>query len=274
MQKKSLPGKAALPVVLVTTAVVTMWAAATKTSSIPNQNRPQSTIDQAVNAMKGTWKLEKRINSDGTTHVKVDGITTIDLEVVNSKLLGARALGSAQAREHGQSLDSRFGSCVPPEAADKPFLTESVGTWDMTVGSEDADTAILNVKQSHVVIKGDFKPYDQGMSTDAESTYRLYKAKPGQPARLELATPLKFKNSFSLKSEALVAKGEAPLAAAALDESCCSVSAMQVSGNSMKINWANGGQDYWVRISPSVTPDDTYDLAALERALASERKAK
>jgi hypothetical protein len=248
MKQISLLGRTGLAVVLVATAVVTVWAAA-KSSILPtNKSRPEKTIEQAVNVMKGTWKLEKRINSDGTTHAKVDGITTIDLAIVNSKLLGERALGSAQAREHGDKLDRRFGSCVPPEAADKPFLTESAGTWDMTVASEDADTAILTVRQNHVVVKADFQPYQDGMSTDVEATYRLYKAKPGQPSRLELATPLKFKNNFSLKGEATVAVGS-------LDESCCDVSTMQVSGDNMKINWSNGGQDFWVRVSPVVSED-------------------
>jgi len=224
--------------------------------------------------MNGNWKLVKRINSDGTKHVKVDGVTTIDLAVVNSKLLGQRALGTAQAREHGESLDSRFGSCVPKGAADKPFLTESAGTWDMTVVAEDADTATLNVRQNHVVVRGDFQPYLDGMSTDAEAVYRLYKAKPGQPARVELATPLKFKNNFSLKSEALISKGEAGLAVASLDVSCCDVSSMQITGNSMKINWANGGQDFWERSSPIVSADETYNQNDLERALAAERAPK
>ncbi len=246
MRSKSLI-TTAVGVVLLTTAVVTVWAAAKAT--IPNkQPHSERTIEQAVDTMKGTWKLEKRINSDGTQHFKVNGITTIDLAVVNSKLMADRAVGSAQAREHGEKLDSRFGTCVPPEAADKPFLTESAGTWDMSIAQEDADTAILKVKQNNVVVKADFEPYKDGMSTDAETTYRLYKAKPGQPARLELATPLKFKNSFSLK-------GEATIAVANLDETCCDVSTMEVSGDNMKINWSNGGQDYWVRISPAVSPD-------------------
>jgi len=246
--KETLLGRTALTVVLVAaTAVVTVWAA--KTSISPKiQNRPETTIDQAVQTMNGTWKLVKRVNSDGTEHAKVDGITTIDLAVVNSKLLGPRALGNAQAREHGESLDHRFGSCVPPQAADKPFLTESAGTWDMTIASEDADTAIINVKQNNVTIKADFEPYKDGVSTDVEAIYRLYKAKPGQPARLELATPLKFKNSYSLK-------GEARQDVVPIDQSCCDVSTMAVSGDNMKINWANGGQDFWVRISPGVSAD-------------------
>jgi hypothetical protein len=245
--KETLLRRTALGVVLVAaTAVVTVWAA--KTSISPKiQSRPESTIDEAVKTMNGTWKLVKRVNSDGTEHAKVDGITTIDLAVVNSKLLGQRALGTSQAREHGESLDHRFGSCVPAQAADKPFLTESAGTWDMTVASEDADTAILTVKQNHVVIKADFEPYKDGLSTDVEATYRLYKSKPGQPARLELATPLKFKNSFSLKGEV---KDEIPP-----DESCCDVATMAVSGDNMKINWANGGQDFWIRVSPGVSAD-------------------
>jgi len=248
MKETGLLGRTATAVVLVAaTAVVTVWAA--KTSISPKiQNRPETTIDEAVKTMNGTWKLVKRVNSDGTEHAKVDGITTIDLAVVNSKLLGQRALGTAQAREHGESLDHRFGSCVPAEAADKPFLTESAGTWDMTVASEDADTAILSVKQNHVVVKADFQPYKDGMSSDVEATYRLYKSKPGRPARLELATPLKFKNSFSLK-------GEAQLAVESMDASCCDVSTMSVSGDNMKINWANGGQDFWVRVSPGVSAD-------------------
>jgi hypothetical protein len=270
MKKTSLLGKTAIAVVLVATAVVSVWAAK---SSFRNPERSDRAIEQALKVMNGTWKLEKRINSDGTTHVKVDGITTIDLGIVESKLLGQRALGSAQAREHGPKLDSRFGVCVPPQAADKPFLTESAGTWDMTVTAEDADTATLLVKQSHVVVRGDFEPYTEGMSTDVEAIYRLYKAKPGQPARVELATPLKFKNSFSLKSEALMAKGEAAVAVNSLDESCCDVATMEVSAGSMKINWANGGQDYWVRVSPEVG-DSTYDLAALERSLVAERRTK
>jgi hypothetical protein len=206
------------------------------------------TIDQAVKAMNGTWKLVKRINSDGTEHAYVDGITTIDLATVNSKLLGQRALGVVQAREHGDSLDHRFGSCVPKQAADKPFLTESAGTWDMTVTSEDDDTAILTVKQNHVVVRGDFEPYKDGLATDVETTYRFYKPKPGQTSRLELATPLKFKNSLNLKNEALVA-------AASLDQSCCDVDTTTVAGDNMKINWSNGGQDFWVRVSPTVSPD-------------------
>ncbi len=266
MKSASLLSRTAVAGMLVTTAVVTVLAMAKSSSTAKVSSHPETTIDQAVKAMNGNWKLVKRINSDGTLHVKVDGVTTIDLAVVNSKLLGQRALGTAQAREHGESLDSRFGSCVPKGAADKPFLTESAGTWDMTVAAEDADTATLNVKQSHVVVRGDFEPYKDGMSTDAEAVYRLYKAKPGQAARLELATPLKFKNNFSLKGEAQ--------AVASLDMSCCGVESMQVSGNAMKINWTNGGQDFWERTSPIVTADETYNQNDLERALAAERNRK
>jgi len=275
MKKTSLLGRTTLAAVIVATAVVTVWAAAKSSSSnnLKNQHRPETTIDEAVKMMNGTWKLVKRVNSDGTEHAKVDGVTTIDLAVVNSKLLGQRALGAVMAREHGVSLDHRFGSCVPKEAADKPFLTESAGAWDMTVISDDADTAILAVKQNHVVVKADFFPYLDGMSTDVETTYRLYKAKPGQQARLELATPLKFKNNFSLKSEALIAKGEAGLAVDSLDDSCCGVSTAVVTGDSMKINWANGGQDLWTRTSPVVAPD-TYNVADLDRALQAERGHK
>ncbi len=271
MKETRLLGRAAMVVLLVATVVVTVWAAAKSNVALKSQGRPESTIDQAVKIMSGTWRLEKRINSNGTVHAKVDGITTIDLATVNSKLLGERALGTIQAREHGPRLDSRFGSCVPVEARDKPFLTESAGTWDMTVASEDADTAILMVRQNHVVVKADFQPYMDGMSSDVEATYRLYKAKPGQAARLELATPLKFKNAFSLKNEGLAAKGEAadPLTTN-LDESCCDVSTMAVTGNSMKIHWANGGQDFWVRTSPTVSPD-VYNQAELDRALVAER---
>jgi hypothetical protein len=269
MKNKGFVARAALAGVLVISAVVAVWAATTSSTGKAT-HAGDRTIDEAVRVMNGTWRLEKRINSDGTEHTKVDGITTIDLATVNSKLLGQRALGTAEAREHGVSLDHRFGSCVPPEAADKPFLTESAGTWDMTVTSEDADIAILTVKQNHVVVRADFQPYIDGLSTDAEATYRLYKAKPGQPARLELATPLKFKNSFNLKSETLVAKGDAPAPAPSLDQTCCDVSTMQVTGNNMKINWANGGQDFWVRVSQDV-PDDTYNVAELDRALLAER---
>src|SRR5258708_5627975 len=100
MKKTSLLGRTAVAAVLVTTAVVTVWAAAT--SSLKNQGRTEKTIDQAVKVINGTWKLDKRINSDGTTHVKVDGITTIDLATINTKLLGDIALGTVQAREHGE----------------------------------------------------------------------------------------------------------------------------------------------------------------------------
>ena len=238
----------ALAVVIVAAAAATVWAAAKSSVNPKNQGRSDAAIDQAVKAMNGTWKLVKRMNPDGSEHPHVDGITTIDLTSINSKQLGARALGMGQAREHGESLDHRFGPCVPPESADKPFYIESAGAWDVTVKSEDADSAVLIVKQNHVVVKGNFRPYLEGLAVDAESTYRLYKEKPGQSARLELATPLKFKNGLNMKGEALAAVNS-------LDQSCCDTSTMSVSGDNMKINWSNGAQDFWVRVSQTVSPE-------------------
>src|SRR4051812_41274840 len=89
-------GRTALGLMLLTTAVVTVWAAK-NSNSAKTQSRPDTTIEQAVKAINGTWKLVKRVNSDGTEHAKVDGITTFDLQVVNSKLLGERAIGRFQA---------------------------------------------------------------------------------------------------------------------------------------------------------------------------------
>src|SRR6185369_16400203 len=104
------------------------------------------------------WRLAKRVNPDGSEHAKVDGVTTMDLSAVHNKLLGPRAIGVVQAREKGDKLDHRFGSCVPVESADKPFFIESAGTWEMTVESETNQDAVLTVRQNHAVV-GDFRPY-------------------------------------------------------------------------------------------------------------------
>lgn len=271
MREISLFGRTALAVVLATATVVAVWAASKPSIKTPGSEK---TIDQAIRVVNGTWRLEKRVNSDGTEHAKVDGITTIDLAKVNTKLLGDRALGTIQAREHGARLDSRFGSCVPVQARDKPFLTESVGTWDMTITSEDADTAMISVRQNHVIVKADFEPYMDGASSDVVATYRLFKAKPGKPAHMELAAPLSIKNPTTLKNEELAAKGQTVAADTTTttdDESCCSVSTLQVNGNTMKINWANGGVDFWTRTSPTVSRD-VYNLGELDKALALERR--
>jgi hypothetical protein len=233
------------------TVVLTLFFSrlqAVKNVTSPRIQDPENpAIEQALKIMNGTWKLAKRTNPDGTEHAKVDGTTTMDLSAVHNKLLGPRAIGVVQAREKGSKLDRRFGSCVPPESADKPFFIESAGTWEMTLESDNTKEAILVVKQSHSVV-GDFRPYLDGLVSDVTATYRLIKGDARNPARLELAGRLKF-------TEAKTLKGMALAAGSSLDDSCCDVASLSVSGSDMKVQWSNGGQDYWVKSSAIVSPN-------------------
>jgi hypothetical protein len=232
------------------TAVVTLFfsklQAHKDVTELRIQDPENPAIEQALKIMNGTWKLAKRTNPDGTEHAKVDGTTTMDLSAIHNKLLGPRAIGVVQAREKGSKLDRRFGSCVPAESADKPFFIESAGTWEMTLESETPKEAVLVVRQSHSV-SGDFRPYLDGLVSEVTATYRLTKASGGTPARLDLAGRLKF-------TEAKTLKGMALAAGSSLDDSCCDVQALTVSGSDMKVQWSNGGKDYWVKSSPTVSP--------------------
>ena len=224
----------------------TVFAASAKSSE-------DGGIEQAVQIMNGTWKLAKRTNPDGSEHSKIDGVTAMSLDVVHSKQLGARAIGKIEAREKGDSLDARFGSCVPLEARNKPFLTESVGTWSMKIESENQDEAILDVLQSHYVV-ANYRPYINGLEGDVHGRYRVYKnAKPGE-VQLQLIGTLQFEEPKTPRIIPTAFRSGAPMMdAAPADETCCGVSSdgFTVSGNTMKIKWDNGGSDVWVRTSAS-----------------------
>jgi hypothetical protein len=235
----------------IATVAITLFLSqlqAVKTVTNSRIEAPESAaIDQALKIMNGTWRLAKRVNPGGSEHAKVDGVTTMDLSAVHNKIMGPRAIGVVQAREKGEKLDHRFGSCVPVESADKPFFIESAGTWEMTVESETDKDAILNVRQNHSVI-GDFRPYLDGLTSEVSATYRLIKGDSRNPPRLELAGRLRF-------TEAKTLKGMALAAGSSLDDSCCDVAALSVSGGNMKVNWSNGGQDFWVKTSTTVSPN-------------------
>ena len=212
-------------------------------------------IEQSVKVINGTWKLAKRTNPDGSEHSKIDGVTAMSLDVVHSKQLGARAIGKIEAREKGDSLDARFGSCVPEEARNKPFLTESVGTWSMKVESETKDEAILDVVQSHYVV-ANYRPYINGLEGDVYARYRFNKhAGPGE-VQLQLIGTLQFgdqKKVPRIIPTALGNEAGGQCCAPPPDESCCGVATagFTVSGNTMKIQWSNGGSDVWTRTSAS-----------------------
>lgn len=249
--------KVSLSVLLLSLACgVTYTARSVKAAHNPTGNA--NGIDQAVQIMNGTWKLVKRTNPDGSEHSKIDGVTAMSLDVVHSKQLGARAVGKIEAREKGDSLDARFGSCVPEEARNKPFLTESVGTWSMKVESETKDEAILNVVQSHYVI-ANYRPYIDGLEGDVYGRYRVHKnAAPGE-VQLQLIGTLQFddpKTPPRIIPTALKGSGspQCPTTCSTTStDTCCTVAAngFTVSGNTMKITWSNGGSDVWVRTSSS-----------------------
>ncbi len=202
--------------------------------------KQESLLYDAVKLVNGTWKLVKRINADGSQHAQpLRGITTLNLQVLRSQLVGTRAIGTIQAEESG-IFDSRFGDCVPKEVADKPYVAESYGTWVMSVDSDDGSEAFLTVKQN-TFLKATYPPYKDGLTGSVEAKYRVFKLYPQEgpssPSAFELIKPIRH-------SEALTLKGD-PISPAALERSCCNCSAISISGDQMWVKWGNGGQDYW-----------------------------
>jgi len=258
-----------------TLAISATAVAQSPTPSAAKREAQVRAVQSVVNTIQGTWTLKERLTPSGAPHKKpLEGTTVFDLQIVrpSAKVKGAEnflagsrtvhATGSLRSTERGV-LDA--SQCVnqvalaqasysQDEASQGSQLFEIEATSKLDLELSAASLAkgavsrgsVITLTHSDLNIKGTYGVFRNGIRTArVVNSFRVGELSTSETAKGEKMNKLSLVSGPRLNVPRIKTAG--PAAFGSLEDKSHQFKSLVVDGDTMYIEWGNGGKDVWVR---------------------------